>query len=40
MAPARYGFPMNVRVPTKLGFENSKHITAPFVTNRFPGGGL
>jgi DMSO/TMAO reductase YedYZ molybdopterin-dependent catalytic subunit len=36
--PPRYGFPMKVRVPTKLGFKNPKFITAIFVTNRFPGG--
>ena len=36
--PPRYGFPMKVRVPTKLGFKNPKHIMAIFVTNRFPGG--
>jgi len=36
--PPRLGFPMRVRVPTKLGFKNPKLITAIFVTNRFPGG--
>ena len=36
--PLRYGFPMKVRVPTKLGFKNPKHVMAMFVTNRFPGG--
>lgn len=36
--PARYGFPMKLRVPTKLGFKNPKHIQAIFVTNEFPGG--
>lgn len=36
--PAKYGFPMKLRVPTKLGFKNPKHIRAIFVTNAYPGG--
>ncbi len=36
--PRRYGFPMKLRVPTKLGFKNPKHIMAIFVTNDYPGG--
>jgi DMSO/TMAO reductase YedYZ molybdopterin-dependent catalytic subunit len=36
--PARYGFPMKVRIPTKLGFKNPKHIAEIFVTNVYPGG--
>jgi DMSO/TMAO reductase YedYZ molybdopterin-dependent catalytic subunit len=36
--PAQYGFPMKLRVPTKLGFKNPKHITAIYVTNTYPGG--
>jgi DMSO/TMAO reductase YedYZ molybdopterin-dependent catalytic subunit len=36
--PPKYGFPVKLRVPTKLGFKNPKHITAIEVTNRFPGG--
>jgi DMSO/TMAO reductase YedYZ molybdopterin-dependent catalytic subunit len=36
--PVEYGFPMKVRVPTKLGFKNPKHIMAMFVTNDYPGG--
>ena len=36
--PAGYGFPMKLRVPTKLGFKNPKHIAAIFVTNDYPGG--
>lgn len=36
--PAKYGFPMKLRVPTKLGFKNPKHIKAIFVTNEYPGG--
>ena len=36
--PARYGFPMKLRIPTKLGVMNPKHIMAMFVTNDYPGG--
>ena len=36
--PAKYGFPMKVRMPTKLGFKNPKHVAAIFVTNEYPGG--
>lgn len=36
--PARYGFPMKLRMPTKLGYKNPKHIQALFVTNTYPGG--
>ena len=36
--PAEYGFPMKLRIPTKLGFKNPKHITAIYVTNKYPGG--
>ena len=36
--PAEYGFPMKLRIPTKLGFKNPKHIVALFVTNDYPGG--
>ncbi len=36
--PPKYGFPMKLRIPTKLGFKNPKHITALFVTNENPGG--
>ena len=36
--PPKYGFPMKLRIPTKLGFKNPKHITALFVTNDYPGG--
>ena len=36
--PAKYGFPMKLRIPTKLGFKNPKHIMAMFVTNDYPGG--
>jgi len=36
--PPKYGFPMKLRVPTKLGFKNPKHIVEIFVTNDYPGG--
>jgi DMSO/TMAO reductase YedYZ molybdopterin-dependent catalytic subunit len=36
--PPRYGFPMKLRIPTKLGFKNPKHIAEIFVTNTYPGG--
>jgi len=36
--PLKYGFPMKLRIPTKLGFKNPKQITAMFVTNTYPGG--
>jgi len=36
--PPKYGFPMKLRMPTKLGYKNPKHITAMFVTNTYPGG--
>ena len=36
--PANYGFPMKLRIPTKLGFKNPKHIMALYVTNDYPGG--
>ena len=36
--PLKYGFPMKLRVPTKLGFKNPKQIMALFVTNDYPGG--
>jgi DMSO/TMAO reductase YedYZ molybdopterin-dependent catalytic subunit len=36
--PRRYGFPMKLRMPTKLGYKNPKHIVEIFVTNDYPGG--
>lgn len=36
--PRKYGFPMKLRVPTKLGFKNPKHITVIEVTDRFQPG--
>ena len=36
--PPKYGFPMKLRMPTKLGYKNPKHIHSIFVTNTHPGG--
>ena len=36
--PSKYGYPMKLRMPTKLGYKNPKHIQAIFVTNAYPGG--
>jgi DMSO/TMAO reductase YedYZ molybdopterin-dependent catalytic subunit len=36
--PPEYGFPRKLRIPTKLGFKNPKHIMAMWVTNDYPGG--
>ena len=37
LAP-KYGYPVKLRMPTKLGYKNPKHIQAIFVTNTYPGG--
>jgi DMSO/TMAO reductase YedYZ molybdopterin-dependent catalytic subunit len=36
--PPKYGFPMKLRMPTKLGYKNPKHIVAIEITNVYPGG--
>lgn len=36
--PSRYGYPMKLRIPTKLGYKNPKHIVAIEITNKFTGG--
>jgi DMSO/TMAO reductase YedYZ molybdopterin-dependent catalytic subunit len=36
--PRKYGFPMKIRMPTKLGFKNPKHVVEIAVTDRYPGG--
>jgi DMSO/TMAO reductase YedYZ molybdopterin-dependent catalytic subunit len=36
--PTEFGFPLRLRVPTKLGFKSPKHLAALFVTNDYPGG--
>ena len=33
-----YGFPMKIRVPTKLGFKNPKYVVSMEVTNVYKGG--
>jgi DMSO/TMAO reductase YedYZ molybdopterin-dependent catalytic subunit len=33
-----YGFPMKIRVPTKLGFKNPKYVISMEVTNDYKGG--
>lgn len=33
--PPKYGFPMKLRMPTKLGYKNPKHIQAIFVSNTY-----
>jgi DMSO/TMAO reductase YedYZ molybdopterin-dependent catalytic subunit len=38
LLPRAYGFPMKIRIPTKLGFKNPKYVTAMAVTNRDLGG--
>ena len=37
LAP-KFGFPLKIRAPTKLGFKNPKWVTAMYVTNRQPQG--
>lgn len=37
LTPA-FGFPLRLRIPTKLGFKNPKSLTALGVTNVYPGG--
>jgi hypothetical protein len=36
--PQAYGFPMKIRMPTKLGFKNPKYVVAMEVTNVDKGG--
>lgn len=36
--PPKYGFPVKLRVPNKLGYKNPKHIVAITITNQYPGG--
>ncbi len=36
--PRKYGFPLKVRIPTKLGFKNPKHVMEMAVTNKYLGG--
>lgn len=36
--PRAYGFPMKIRIPTKLGFKNPKYVVGMEVTNDYKGG--
>jgi DMSO/TMAO reductase YedYZ molybdopterin-dependent catalytic subunit len=36
--PRKYGFPMKIRVPTKLGFKNPKYVIGMYVLNQDNGG--
>jgi DMSO/TMAO reductase YedYZ molybdopterin-dependent catalytic subunit len=36
--PRKFGFPMKVRIPTKLGFKNPKHVMELAVTDKYLGG--
>jgi DMSO/TMAO reductase YedYZ molybdopterin-dependent catalytic subunit len=36
--PRSYGYPMKIRMPTKLGYKNPKHVIAMAVTNEDRGG--
>jgi DMSO/TMAO reductase YedYZ molybdopterin-dependent catalytic subunit len=36
--PTAYGFPIKIRMPTKLGFKNPKYVTAMYVQNNDAGG--
>jgi len=36
--PRAYGYPMKIRVPTKLGFKNPKYVISMEVTNDYKGG--
>jgi DMSO/TMAO reductase YedYZ molybdopterin-dependent catalytic subunit len=38
LLPRKYGYPMKIRIPTKLGFKNPKHVVAMVVTNEDRGG--
>src|SRR6201993_2943156 len=36
--PRKYGFPMKIRMPTKLGFKNPKHVMEMAATDKYLGG--
>jgi len=36
--PRQFGFPMKIRMPTKLGFKNPKHVMELAVTDKYLGG--
>src|SRR5262249_3210773 len=35
---AKFGFPLRIRMPTKLGFKNAKHVLGLAVLNTYTGG--
>ncbi|HBO0857648.1 molybdopterin-binding protein [Pseudomonas aeruginosa] len=36
--PEENGYPLRLRIPTKLGFKNAKHVVEIFISNSNPGG--
>src|SRR5882724_2600613 len=36
--PTKFGFPLRIRMPTKLGFKNPKHVIGLAVLNNYTGG--
>jgi len=38
LLPRKFGYPMKIRIPTKLGFKNPKFVVELSVTNSYPGG--
>src|SRR5262245_25775723 len=36
--PTKFGFPLRIRIPTKLGFKNPKHVVGLSVLNHYTGG--
>jgi DMSO/TMAO reductase YedYZ molybdopterin-dependent catalytic subunit len=38
LLPRAYGYPMKIRIPTKLGFKNPKYVVSMEVTNDYKGG--
>ena len=36
--PPKYGYPLKLRMPTKLGYKNPKYIQEISITNTYPGG--
>jgi DMSO/TMAO reductase YedYZ molybdopterin-dependent catalytic subunit len=37
LLPTKFGFPLRVRIPVKLGFKNPKHVVGLAVLNNYPG---
>jgi len=36
--PVKFGYPLRIRIPTKLGFKNPKHVVGIAVLNTYTGG--